>query len=65
MKNAIIIIILLISQASFAQKNVQLSHSFQFVTATDSVTIARAALKKIPLQKLPDLRLTNHQFVFN
>ncbi len=64
MKKYLTIIILLISQFAFAQKNVQVTDSFKIVSATDSLTINLDMIKKIAAQKLPDLRLTNHHGEF-
>lgn len=37
---------------------------FKIISATDSITITTDSIKKIPSQKLPDLRLTNHHGEF-
>jgi len=64
MKPYIYIIVFFFSQTCFAQKNVQVADSFKIVTPTDSSIITVDAIKKIPTQKLSDLRLTNHHGEF-
>lgn len=64
MKPYIYIIVFFFSQTCFAQKNVQVADSFKIVTSSDSNIITVDAIKKVPSQKLPDLKLINHHGEF-